>query len=216
MICWLSSSVWPSTLAEAPSRAKMSARPRMKASPCVMIVNRAAPCASCSSSAERPVMKPRYAGTSGKTHGEANEIMPAPSAVTISSGLRPESTGPSMTFGPVLTQNSCRPAARVGASEACLGCASGRRPAGRRVELEAGELLVLLDEALPLVRHGTLVENRVDRAFGLTRAALDALVWVDVVHVLGLVDARDGADVDAAGVLGADARLDDDVGHWLG
>src|SRR5215207_4001542 len=76
---------------------------------------------------------------------------------------------------------------------------------------EAAQFAVLLSEALPLLRYGALVEDGVHWALGLAGAALDALVRVDVVHLLGLVDARDRADVNAAGVLLADAGLDDDV-----
>src|SRR5689334_1884278 len=89
--------------------------------------------------------------------------------------------------------------------------ANARLTVGERFHngLETGELPILLREALPLVRYGALVEDGIDRALWLAGATLDALVRVDVVHVLGLVDARDGADVDAAGVLGSNARLDD-------
>src|ERR1700730_16618242 len=57
------------------------------------------------------------------------------------------------------------------------------------------------------------MEDGVDRALGRTGAALDALVAMDVVHVLRFVDARDGAHIHAAGVLGADAGFDDHVGQ---
>ena len=55
--------------------------------------------------------------------------------------------------------------------------------------------------ALPLLWDGALVEDGVYRALRLARTALDALVRVDALHVLSLVDARDRADVYAAGVF---------------
>jgi len=79
--------------------------------------------------------------------------------------------------------------------------------------LETAQLAVLLGVALPLVGHGALMEDRVHRALRLAGATLDAFVRVDVVHVRGFVNTRDRADVHAAGVLLADARLDNDVRH---
>jgi hypothetical protein len=78
---------------------------------------------------------------------------------------------------------------------------------------EAAQLTVLLRVALPLIRHGALMENGVDGAFGFACAALDALIGVDVVHVRCLVNARDRADIHAARVFLADARLNDHVGQ---
>src|SRR5262249_31179258 len=72
---------------------------------------------------------------------------------------------------------------------------------------------VLLDKTLPLVGDSALVEDRVHRALGLASSALDALVRIDVVHVLRLVDARNRADVDAAGVLGPNTGLDNHISH---
>jgi len=47
------------------------------------------------------------------------------------------------------------------------------------------------------------------------RPAVDALVGVDHQHVLALVEAVDGADLDAVHVLALDAVFGDDVGHAL-
>src|SRR4051794_21320579 len=68
---------------------------------------------------------------------------------------------------------------------------------------------------LPLLRRVLLVVDRVDRADRLARPAVDALVRVDEVHVLGVVrvDAVDRPDLDAGRVLHPLARLRDDVGH---
>src|SRR5678809_1173932 len=47
----------------------------------------------------------------------------------------------------------------------------------------------------------------------LARAAVDALIRVDVEHRLALVDAVHGADLDAGLVLHVDAGLSDDIRH---
>src|SRR5437870_3265878 len=62
---------------------------------------------------------------------------------------------------------------------------------------------------------------RVDRTRRHARAAVDALVGVNVEHlgrrevrfVFPRVDAVDRTHVDARGILGADARLADDIRH---
>src|SRR3954452_939799 len=88
----------------------------------------------------------------------------------------------------------------------------------------AGVLVVVrvdLGELLPLVRHLVLGEAGVDGAGLHAGVAVDALVRIDVQHldrvVIGLVgrrvDAVDRADLYARVVLGADARLGDDVCH---
>ena len=76
-------------------------------------------------------------------------------------------------------------------------------------------LTVLLDVALPLLGDVILEVDGVHRADGLAGGAIDAGVWVDVVLlvVFAAVDAIDGADVDAALVLGADAGFRNDVCH---
>src|SRR6185369_3265918 len=58
------------------------------------------------------------------------------------------------------------------------------------------------------VRH-----DRLGRAFGFADAAIDALVRVDHQHVLALVEAIHGADLDAVHVLALDASFGDDVSH---
>src|SRR3954453_22591812 len=68
-------------------------------------------------------------------------------------------------------------------------------------------------EGLPFVRQSVLREDRFDRAFRLTGAAVDALLGVDHELSAGLVDAVHGADVDARFVFDVDAGLGDDVGH---
>jgi len=58
-----------------------------------------------------------------------------------------------------------------------------------------------------LVRHVVFVEDRLNRAYRLAGAAVDALVGVDVEHPAAFVDAVDWAFVDAGLVLDVDGRL---------
>src|SRR5947208_2085353 len=58
-----------------------------------------------------------------------------------------------------------------------------------------------------------LGEDRRHGAFGLARAAVDALIRVDVQHVLALINAIHGTHVHAGPVLHVDAGFRDDVGH---
>ena len=125
---------------------------------------------------------------------------------------------------PVRPARACRsePALRSAGAprDACSGLGLRRR---RRLHLRRHELVHLrdavavrvvdLDERLPLVGHRVLGEDRLDRALGLAGAAVDALLGIDHEHAVGLVDAVDGADVDAGLVLHIDAGLGDDVCH---
>src|SRR5687768_8472091 len=80
-------------------------------------------------------------------------------------------------------------------------------------------LTVHRDEALPLFRRLIEREDRLDGTRRNTRAAVDALIRVDVEHfrrlelgfVFPRVDAIDRADVDTRRVLGADAGFTNDV-----
>lgn len=72
---------------------------------------------------------------------------------------------------------------------------------------------VLGHEARPLAGDIRVGEDRLNRALGLAGSAIDALVRVDVVLILTLVNAVDGAHFDAARILCVDAGLNDDVGH---
>ena len=69
------------------------------------------------------------------------------------------------------------------------------------------------NERLPFLGQRVLGEDRLDRALGLARAAVDAFLGVDHKKAAGLVDAVHGTDVDAGLVLDVDAGLGDDVGH---
>src|SRR5699024_6718224 len=65
----------------------------------------------------------------------------------------------------------------------------------------------------PLLRDVVLVEDGLDRADRLTRAAVHALVRVDVQHALAFVDAVHWAFLDAAAIQDVDAWLCNRVGH---
>src|SRR5215467_1125682 len=70
-------------------------------------------------------------------------------------------------------------------------------------------------DAEPLLEAGFGVRlDRLDRAFRLAYAAVDALVGVDDQHVFPLIETIDGAHLDAVHVLALDAIIVDDVGHW--
>src|SRR3954465_12559288 len=76
-----------------------------------------------------------------------------------------------------------------------------------------GEGVVDLHERLPLGRQRVLGEDRLHGALRLTRAAVDALLGIDDEDPVGLVNAVDGAHVDAGLVFDVDAGLGDDVSH---
>src|SRR5262245_48284835 len=80
---------------------------------------------------------------------------------------------------------------------------------------------VLPDETGPLLRRLVEREDRLDGTGRHARAAVDALVGVDVQHlrrverrlVLPRVDTVHGTDVHARGILRSDAGLADDIRH---
>src|ERR1700712_39938 len=140
---------------------------------------------------------------------------------TTSTGARPllAAARNSCTTSPSLPLRAAptisRSATRRGSG---LGLRRRRRLRLRRDELvHLGQAIAVgvvdLDERRPLVRDGVLREDRLDRALGLAGPAVDALLGVDDEHPVGLVDAVDGADVDAGLVLHIDAGFGDDVRH---
>src|SRR6266700_6577523 len=78
---------------------------------------------------------------------------------------------------------------------------------------DSGELGVQRGELLLLLGHVFLGQDRVHRALGDAHGAIEAFIRVDHQHVRPLVEAVDGADIDAVGVLALDAALGDDVSH---
>src|SRR5947208_16353307 len=78
------------------------------------------------------------------------------------------------------------------------------------------EVGVDLDELFLVFGHVAVREDCRDRAFRLAKAAVDALVRVDVKHIErsgALVYAVHGAHGDAGAVLHSNAGLGDYVGH---
>src|SRR5262245_29777188 len=74
-------------------------------------------------------------------------------------------------------------------------------------------LRVELHELRPPRRHVGVVEDRLDRAFGYARFAVDAIVGVDIQHHVVLIEAVARANDDAVGVLAILARLANDKCH---
>ena len=57
------------------------------------------------------------------------------------------------------------------------------------------------------------MEDRFDGTLWNAGLAVNALVGVDIKHLLPLIEAFDWTDYDAVGVLTCEARLGNDVGH---
>src|SRR5262249_50811827 len=96
----------------------------------------------------------------------------------------------------------------VAGDHADLGGTAGRADTGLGEELDVGGVVVA-----PLLGQIVFVGDRLDGADRLAGTAVDALVGVDVQHAVALVDAVDGALVDAGAVFQIDAGKGDDVGH---
>jgi hypothetical protein len=58
-----------------------------------------------------------------------------------------------------------------------------------------------------------LVINGLDRALGYARTAVNAVVWVDVKHLIAFPKAISRAHDHAVGVFAAEARLGNDERH---
>ena len=86
--------------------------------------------------------------------------------------------------------------------------------AARRADV-VEELGVDRLEHRPFLGKIVLIVDRFDGADGLARAAVNALVGVDVERPFALVDSVDRAFVDACAIHDVDARKRDDVRHFL-
>lgn len=75
-----------------------------------------------------------------------------------------------------------------------------------------------LSEVLPLFRNLGFRKDRFWRARGNASAAIDAIIGIDVEHIIliGAVDAVHRTYVDAAFVLNVNARFGDNIGHCFG
>jgi hypothetical protein len=82
-----------------------------------------------------------------------------------------------------------------------------------QIGLQTEVRAVLGDKRNLISGHVFLGEDRADGAGGNARAAVNALLGVNVELIVTLVDAFDGANFDAGGILRADAGLTNDVGH---
>ena len=77
-----------------------------------------------------------------------------------------------------------------------------------------GHIPILFDVTLPVRRNIGVDKDRRDGTLGFTEAAINALVWVDVHHVIAFVNAVHRADVHAGLILDSDAGFRDNVGHY--
>ena len=149
-------------------------------------------------------------------------------------------TGLRVAADPVHYANRSRPTARspVACAPGFYACYAKPEPTpGRRQRetitddsLAAAEWILLLGdhrklgghlgvqcrEVLPFGRQVVFVEDCLDRTLGHARLAVDAFVGVDVEHLVPFVEAFDGADDYAVGVLASETRLGDDVRHVRG
>src|SRR6478735_8705511 len=157
----------------------------------------------------------------------------APTSSRPSSNTANSATGPAPTISASVSIGT----GRAAAGESATGAAAGES-ADQLVELAGavfplfrvrqrrlapgdarpalGQLGVELGHVLLVAGHVFLGNDGVDRALGDADGAVDALVGVDGEEVGPLTEAIDGADVDAVGVLAADAGFEDDVGHGEG
>jgi len=69
------------------------------------------------------------------------------------------------------------------------------------------------NECLPLLGNIVLVEDCINRAFMGARLAVDAVIGIDIQHLLTFVKAVAGADNNAISMLAAKAGSGHDKGH---
>src|SRR6476469_7349679 len=73
--------IWPILVAAAPSITNTSVKPRINMSECNSTVFNSLRSLFCNSSTLAPEIRETYPGTSGSTHGDRNETIPARNAV---------------------------------------------------------------------------------------------------------------------------------------
>src|SRR5574343_386122 len=167
---------------------------------------------SCASSSSRPSWKARYRApgpaptisTSVRTAGDTPTgagpaAMPRGDGVGSPGGIK--AAGSADQLGELVL--AVLPLVGIGKGGLALGDAGPL----------LGQIGVDLDVGLLVAGYVFLGKDGIDRALGDAHRAVDALVRVDHEEVRPLTEAVDGADVAAVGVLAADARFGDDVGH---
>ena len=97
-----------------------------------------------------------------------------------------------------------------------IGSVSAADPVSPSKLLLVEVVLVDLGVVLPLVRYRILGEDRAHRTHGLTRAAVDAFIGMDEVHVVrvGRINAVHRTDIEAACILHIDAWFRDHIRHF--
>src|SRR5690606_33177490 len=106
----------------------------------------------------------------------------------------------------VRLRGQCGDDRMVARDHADLGGTAGRPDFGE--ELDVRRVVVR-----PLVRQVVFVVDGLDGADRLARTAVDAFVGLDVEHPVALVNAVDGAFIDAGAVFDVHARKGDHVRH---
>ena len=115
---------------------------------------------------------------------------------------------------PATVKDACRWKRAACRDRNDLGASEGRLLLGDdRAAL--GEFGVEFFVVFPFFRKVVFVEDRLDRAFGNARFAVDAFFGVNVDHRFTFIEAFDGADDDAVRVFTSKTRLGDNVGHYL-
>src|SRR5262245_2628734 len=85
-VSWFSNSASPAAVVMRPRRTKTSVNPATNSAVSYAIRGSTFTSPSRTSPTDSPVMRLKYAGTIGKTHGDRNEMTPAPNAVNTYSG----------------------------------------------------------------------------------------------------------------------------------
>src|SRR5207302_9114200 len=72
---------------------------------------------------------------------------------------------------------------------------------------------IQLNECLLIFRHVVLMKDRFHRALRHAGLAVDALIRMDIEHLLAFIKTLDRANHNAIGVFAAEAGLDNYMGH---
>src|SRR4051812_28204750 len=179
----------------SPPRARSTSVSRVTTSP-----PRSAPARSQASRSR--ASRSNAAGTSNSGRAPASQAAAKRPSRTPS---LPERTGPT-TSSSVIAPHAVRGPGRARSGRELRRRAVLDLLRGRRVDrVDAVRVQIVdADERLPLARYRVLRIDRLDGAFRLAGAAVDAFLGVDDEHAVGLVNAVDGTHVDARLVLQID------------